>query len=117
MVAIEGPSCPPKSKPHDSVGIIVGREPLLVDAETVADALAAYIRRFGVRFTPYDGSEPQVPFEPGEPPKFFFYEPPAGCSFLVDIHVQRGSEWICPKQDLGFRLKSTDRVVIGQLAC
>jgi hypothetical protein len=90
---------------------------LLVEAATLAEALAAYSHRFGVRFRPYDGSDPLIPFERGEPAKFFFHEGADGSSHLVDIHIQRGTESICPKQDLSIRLKPTDRVDIGRLAC
>jgi len=118
MAAIYGPSCPPQSPPQGRVGIqLLQREPLLVDAQTLADALAAYTHQYGVRFRPYDGSDPRVPFEYGEPPKYFCYERPDGSSFLVDIHIQRGSEDICPKQDLSIGLESTDQVHIGRLAC
>ena len=75
MVAIFGPSCPPKVLPEPSAEILVpALEPLLADAATLAEALAAYTREYGVRFRAYDGSDPSVPFEDGELAKFFVYE-------------------------------------------
>ena len=118
MVAICGPSCPLQVQLPIRDGIrLQVPEPLLVHAETLEEALASYTRRFGVRFRPYDGSLPSIPFGPGDPPKFFFYERADGSSILVDIHIERGTDTICPKQDLGVRLQPTDRVNIGRLAC
>jgi hypothetical protein len=118
VAAIYGPSCPPQARSQGSAEIVLlKREPLLVVAETLAEALAAYTGQYGVRFRPYDGSDPRVPFQRGEPPKYFLYDTPDGRSILVDIHIQRGSESICPKQDLSVHLEPNDEVHIGPLAC
>jgi len=116
MIPIHGPSNPAQSPSPSSVEITFP-EPLLADAETLGDALRAYSREYGVRFKPYDGSDPSVPLEPGEPPKYFFYEKSDGSYQLVDIHIERGAEVICAKQDLSIRLQRGDAVRIGQLAC
>lgn len=118
MIAICGPSCPPQAHPpsHGQIRLQVPA-PLLVHAETLGAALASYTQRFGVQFKPYDGSHALVPFAPGEPPKYFVYERADGSSELVDIHIERGAETICPKQDLSVRLQPNDRVHIGRLAC
>jgi hypothetical protein len=97
--------------------VLLKSDPLIVDTETLGLALAAYSRQYGVRIRPYDGSDPQVPFNPGELPKYFFYEKSDGSSWLVDIHINRGTESICPKQDLSVRLQHGDEVHIGELAC
>lgn len=118
MVEIFGPACPPKAPQERETGIVlIAQEPLRKAAETLAEALEAYAREFGVKFRAYDGSLPEVPFGKDEPRKYFFYEKADGDSFLVDIHVERGHEDICPKQDLDFRLQPADRVRIGQLVC
>jgi hypothetical protein len=92
-------------------------EPWTADAATLGEALAAYEREFHVRFRPYDGSLPEIRFEPGAPPKFFFLDEADGNSMLMDIHIQRGREEICPKQDLNFPLLDGDEIRIGPLAC
>jgi hypothetical protein len=116
MIAIHGPSNPSKPPPLGSLEITFP-DPLIAEAETLGSALLAYSREYGVRFRPYDGSHPHIPFEPGEPPKYFFYEKSDGSSQLVDIHIERGREIICAKQDLSIRLQQGDAVRIGQLAC
>lgn len=116
MIAIHGPSNPAKPPPPGSFEITFP-DPLLAEAETLGDALRAYSRQYGVRFKPYDGSDPSVLFEPGEPPKYFFYETSDGSSQLVDVHIERGADVICAKQDLSIRLQRGDAVRIGQLAC
>lgn len=118
MVEIYGPSCRAKAIPKDSRQIIVpALAPLLASAETLADALAEYSREYGVRFRAYDGSNPSIPFVVGEPAKYFLYEKADGTSHLVDIHISRGKEQICPKQDLSVPLLPGDQVHIGPLAC
>jgi hypothetical protein len=118
MVAIFGPSCPSKVTPKAGTEIVFPTlEPLMVDAKTLAEALAAYGHQYGVRFRAYDGSDPAVPFEDDEPAKYFFYEKADGTSYLVDIHIERGKEEICPRQDLSVWLEPSDRVNIGPLAC
>jgi hypothetical protein len=118
MIAIYGPSSRKKASTPQSGGIVLLKpDPLLVDADTLESALAAYSRQYGVRIRPYDGSNPRVPFEPGEPPKFFFYEKSDGDSWLVDIHIRRGAESICPKQDLSVSLRHSDELHIGELVC
>jgi hypothetical protein len=118
MVAIYGPSCGSSPVPQRTRDIeLMAPEPLLVEAYTLADALAAYTREFGVRFRPYEGSHPAVPLEPGEPTKYFWYEKADGSSMLVDIHIERDHRQICPKQNLSFSLLAGDEVHIGPLVC
>lgn len=54
-----------------------------------------------------------------ESPKFFLYyrHPDSDDCELVDIHVLREGQELCPKQDLGFALLPGDKVVPGPLAC
>jgi hypothetical protein len=79
-----------------------------IEARTLGEAVAIAERMFDVRIVPHD------------PPKWFrVYGIPGSSSeyVLVDIHVRRGSEAICAKQDLTFPLLDTDIVSIGLLAC
>ena len=118
MVTIYGPSCRPTVPPKGNKDLLFpALEPLSVQAETLEEALAAYTREFGARFRPYDGSLPLVPFALGEPAKYFWYERENGSSLLVDIHIERDRETLCPKQDLSFLLQPDDQVCIGPLAC
>lgn len=56
---------------------------------------------------------------PAEPPKYFRYYQSryAKEHVLVDIHVERNGEWICPRQDLSFPLLPTDVLLAGELEC
>jgi len=92
-------------------------QPLAADVSTLGEAISAYADAFQVRVTPYDGSYEEVPFTPGEEPKFFVHEDTTGTSMLVDIHVARGADLICAKQNLGFKLQPGDRIEMGLLAC
>jgi len=119
MIAMYGPSWPRRVdrraerghyEPHDE-------PPFLVDAQTLGDALSAYEERFSVDIKPYDGSIDHFPLEAGTPPKYFFYVQADGDQFVVDIHVTRGNEELCPKQDLVFALLADDLIEIGGLIC
>lgn len=90
--------------------------PFQAEAAMLGDALRAYEKAFGVVITPYDGSVPEVPFPPGEPARYFFYRKADGRK-LVDIHIERGEDVICPKQDLEFPLRDGDVIQIGALIC
>lgn len=79
-----------------------------IEARTLGEAVAVAERMFDVRIVPHD------------PPKWFrIYGIPESHTeyVLVDVHVRRGSEDICAKQDLTFPLLDTDIVSIGMLAC
>ncbi len=56
---------------------------------------------------------------PHEPPKFFRYQLSRDDSdfYVVDIHVHRGGESICIKQDVAFALLPDDVVMFGLPAC
>ena len=85
---------------------------------TSGEALKLYADRHDIRLTPYDGSWDSLPSESKSEPKYFFFND--GGRFgdiLVDIHVERGGEDICPKQDLEFPLLDGDIINIGALAC
>jgi hypothetical protein len=105
MIAIYGPSCRPAVVPKGNTDLIVpALEPVRVQAQTLAEALAAYAREFGVEFRPYDGSSAWAPMERGMPAKYFWYDTQDDSS-VVDIHIRRGEQSICPKQDLSFPLQ------------
>jgi len=98
---------------HGPPNRTLNSDPLIVDADTLFSALEAYSRRYDGLLRPYDGSDPRVPFQAGEPPKYFYYTKPDGSVRLVDIHIKRGTDSISPKQDLSFRLQDGDEVHIG----
>jgi len=56
---------------------------------------------------------------PDTPPKYFRYftGPDATEHELVDIHVERDGQILCPKQDLDFPLLPGDKVIPGPLVC
>lgn len=56
-------------------------------------------------------------YQPGERRYFEFCDPPQEPGFAVDIHIIRGAEEICPRQDLDFPLQPGDRIDMGLLVC
>lgn len=119
MIGIYGPAWPLRLVL--TVGLklpaMPAEQPFMVSAATLGDALDAYSREFEVRLSPYDGSNPLVPFALGEEPKFFVHTDKDGHASLVDVHVSRGGESICCKQRLGFHLEEGDVIDLGELAC
>lgn len=80
---------------------------LQMQCTTIAELLDQVERETGAYVVPHD------------PPKYFRYhvarENPD--FLLIDIHVYRGEEEICIKQDLSFVLFPRDKVVFGHLGC
>ena len=95
----------------------VDNSKLETDAATLGEALQKYEAAFGCVFAPYDGSSPGVPFEPGGTPRYFFRTTREGRKELVDIHIERAGEDLCPKQDLSFSLMDGDVIRYGPLIC
>jgi len=89
--------------------VVRSRRGLPIVAQTLGEAIEAAAKYFSVRIVAHD------------PPKWFrIYGLPkhnADQYLLVDIHVCRGAQNICPKQDLSFPLLEADVVSIGALAC
>lgn len=110
---------PTISGPHNSMstfadGTLVRVDPPLNSAATTLGvALGEYGRKFNVLVRPCH--EPL----PGQTEvKYFEIQRPDGVvEWVVDVHVIRESEEICPKQDLAFRLQPNDQVEMGTLAC
>jgi len=77
-------------------------------ADSLGGILAAYTDHTGLCVIPHD------------PPKYFRCYPRGedpGLYDLVDVHVERNGDEICPKQDLAFPLLPGDVVTIGLLSC
>lgn len=120
MIKIFGPENPARTCVPNSDGSGFHAEEgkaVETPAPTLGAALKAYEKEFAVSIEPYDGSLPTVPFHPDEPPKYFFYDDNRTGPRLVDVHIQRGSHDICPKQDLQFQLLKGDIIHIGALVC
>jgi hypothetical protein len=91
------------------------------DAKTLKEALDSYCSYFNSKYRLYNGDIEELPIKKGEE-KYFYYASNNPKSkiideVLVDIHVIRESEEICPKQNLDFELVSGDLITIGMLAC
>jgi hypothetical protein len=87
--------------------------PFCVAVEILGDALRAYEIYFGVTI------EPCLTLLPGQS-EYKYFNVQAQIpkqNGLVDIHVFRDNEEMCPRQDLGFALKDGDVVDMGSLAC
>ncbi len=85
---------------------------------TLGEALKLLEGQHSVCLTPYDGSWDSTPFESADERKYFIFND--GGRFgdtLVDIHVERAGEEICPKQDLNFPLIDGDLIIFGVLVC
>ena len=101
-----------------------------IEATSLRDALAAAEKHFHVTFQPHDE---QKWFRVHYPPQHPYHEMYARRSAhfpdlydtgdskqqyrLVDIHIRRNEEWLCPKQDLEFPLLPRDTVHFMQLIC
>src|SRR5262245_47143263 len=92
--------------------------PLEVEAATLGEAIAAYEAAFAVSITPYDGRFADLPWDPADP-KWFIYASrrPKWEEVVVDIHVERNGESLCPRQNLHFALEASDVIHIGMLVC
>ncbi len=85
------------------------------NAQTLGEALSDYERHFKIKIKPM--LEP-LDGDPANAGKYFqFWGDGAANWTAVDIHILRGTEEICPKQDLSFALHPTDVVDIGELIC
>ncbi len=77
--------------------------------ETLGEVLQGFGAIEGAIITPHD------------PPKYFRYHdeksPVPEGYVLVDIHVTRSGQEICPKQNLLFKMQSGDIVEILALIC
>jgi hypothetical protein len=92
-------------------------KPYIVVANKFGNALRTLELARAVTITPYDGSWETAKFEIGEPPKYYIYKLPDGRKSLIDIHILRLGEDLCPKQDLNFALRDGDIIVPGALIC
>lgn len=79
-----------------------------IHAKTLGEAIAAAEEYFQIRIVPHDPPKWFRIYLPGAPEEEFR---------LVDIHIIREDEHICPKQDLNYPLFDTDTIYIGALAC
>lgn len=87
--------------------------PFCISAGDLAGALKAYEAHFGVTIEPH-----RVLLQGQTEYKYFNVTSSRSReSGLVDIHVFRGSEEICPRQDLEFPLNEGDVIEMGSLAC
>lgn len=91
----------------ESLNTFVVQPGLMLPCTNIAEMLEQVEARTGAYVVPHD------------PPKYFRYHPSRDDpSFeLVDIHVTRGADEICIKQDLSFPLLPGDKVMFGHLAC
>ena len=89
---------------------------------TLGEVLAAYSAKYGSTLELYDGSHPDHPFANDEPAKYFWYTGKSAVTarggidqvrYPLDVHILRGDEVICPKQDLSIEIWPDDVIEIG----
>jgi hypothetical protein len=93
---------------RQSGALVRSRPGLPIVARTLGEAVATAAEYFGALIVAHD------------PPRWFrvYDNPDLTAEYkLVDIHVLRNGQEICPKQDLSFPLLEPDVVSIGVLAC
>lgn len=120
MIKVFGPANPKRiavAMPDGSGFTSKEGTPVETGAEILGEAIKAYEEKHAVTIAPYDGSLDAIPFEEGEEPKYFFYSKSALDRRLVDIHVFRNGQEICPKQNLSFVLMDGDIIQVGELVC
>jgi hypothetical protein len=94
-------SCP-------GVAELIRLKNVLIEAGTLGEAIRETERIANVRIVAHD------------PPKWFRVYSSSGASSeyrLVDIHILRDDQEICPKQDLSYALLSNDIVRIAGVTC
>jgi len=82
--------------------------PFEVKSRVLGLALSEYEAHFNVRLTTDSGFDGQY---------FSYHDLEAGVTELVDIHLYRGDQEICLKQNLDVVLEPNDLIRIGQLIC
>ena len=115
-----GPGWPRRVDRRAELGPYEPRDepPFVAQGLTLREALTEYEQKFKVQIWPYDGAYPAIPFVVGNEPRYFYYRSiDSNVISLVDIHVTRNGDVICPKQDLNFVLLPSDFVDIGELIC
>ena len=109
-----------------------------VEAATLGEALAAAERVYGLSIKPATAEDKYFTVrDPSRPPEVSKPPPVSGLLPSVttrlrqrrqrdlrgpgqgnaDIHVRRGGQELCPRQDLDFVLLPGDLVVVGMLMC
>jgi hypothetical protein len=87
-----------------------------IEAATLGEAIAEAEKILSARIVPHFALKYLLPL--AGPRKYFrVYAPDCVKYRLVDIHVYRDKENICPKQNLSFPLLESDIVGIGGLVC
>ena len=89
------------------------RAPFMVQADTLGLALKVYTRYFKSTLAPYDGPLPKGWNEKNNQRKYFLHTASDYKTQILDIHIMRGEDEICPKQDLDFALQYGDIVHVG----
>lgn len=84
-------------------------------AETLGAAIRDYEVHFDVSIIPY--SKRLDPNDADVAKYFVCTQNKTETQTLVDIHIFRGEEEICPKQNIGFKLFPNDIVELGELIC
>jgi hypothetical protein len=107
------------SGPHNSKYTFADGNTVRVDpplnsaASTLGAALEEYGNKFNVVVRPCT-----KPLPGQSEVKYFEIQKLDGeVEWVVDVHIIRESEEICPKQDLTFLLLPNDQVEMGALAC
>jgi hypothetical protein len=111
----------------DPHGILSGaatvavQTPIVLEAETLGDAVRFAEKQFDLRIQPETGGryfriESGTESDTEAPPVIVDAEGDS-CAGLTDIHIQRGAEQLCPKQDFAYPLQSGDEVVFEVLLC
>jgi hypothetical protein len=83
------------------------------NAKTLHEAIQEYEKHFNVAIRPCLDPLPGQ----SEVKYFILTDLESEIIWYVDIHVLRGNEEICPKQNLAFELETEDLVEMGALIC
>jgi hypothetical protein len=119
IVGLFGPEWPEGRSDDDEISAIYGvrvvtqRAAFMVNASTFGRALSIYCRYFRCKLTPFSGELPEAWGGCGDQASYFEYTPEHGEERILDIHIQRGDEIVCPKQNLDFPLDDGDLITIG----
>lgn len=95
------------------VRIATERAPFMVNASTFGRALEIYCSYFKCALEPFSGELPQGWCGHGIEGSYFQYTPQHGEESVLDIHIRRGEDILCPKQDMSYPMKTDDIITVG----
>lgn len=97
------------------IRVAIDRAPFMVNAGTFGRALEIYCRYFKCALEVFSGPFPDNWGSAVDENKYFRHTPSDGESRILDIHILRDGQEICPKQNLDYPLLDGDIIEVGAI--